>query len=79
MSGGSHEHSSLIFIARLVVLTKVLKLCRSKTLFIEAYHDESKEIQQAFVAQLARLMAEILGLNLASCHLLITRRKAKMA
>ena len=38
-------HRRHVFIARLVVLTKVLELCRSKIQFTEANHAESKEVQ----------------------------------
>ena len=38
-----------------------------------------QDITQASVAQLARLMAEILRLQLASCHLSTTGKKAIMA
>ena len=44
-NGGSREHLLLLFIARLVVPTKVLELCGSKIQFTKAYHAESKEVQ----------------------------------
>ena len=62
--------------------TKVLEVCESKIQFSKAHHAESKEVQditQASVAQLARLMAEILRLHLASRHLSTTGTKATMA
>ena len=44
-NGGSREHSLLLFVARLVMPTKVLELCRSKIQFTKAHHAESKEVQ----------------------------------
>ena len=75
----------LLFIARLVVPTKVVEPCRSKKSSSQKHiipkarkSSTDQDITQASVAQLVRLTAKIPRLHLASRHLSTTGTKTTM-